>query len=186
MATRMNRSTPPPPQGDRRYLIPPLLLRGAIDFHTSWLPPEELYAEAQDRGLWQDRTTRDALTCRSVTACRPLLSLRKGHLTRLIPAGLLNNQVLVQGTAHWIIKGRAKKQTRELPPITEEAQTKDGPKPVRFSAPSSGSPAKPAPVMSPQGRTMASTSSLTKECRTMKVQLSRPRNGTAAPMNSSS
>jgi hypothetical protein len=110
-----------------RYEIPTLQVRGEIIFRTDWLAPDEMYEEAQTKGLWHDRKTQDALTFRPLSMCRPLLPLRKGHLTRLIVAGLLNNQVLVQGDQHWIIKGRAKKDTKELSPITEEIQTKDGP-----------------------------------------------------------
>lgn len=115
-----------PEQPTAPYAIPPLHERGAIVFQTNWLAPDEMLQEAGSRGLWQDRKTHDALTFRPLATCRPLLPLRKGHLTRLIVAGLLNNQVLLQGDQHWILKGRAKKETKELPPLVEEITTKDG------------------------------------------------------------
>lgn len=109
------------------YEIPELLCRGEIEFRSTWLDPEELYAEAHERGLWQDAHVQDLLTFHQLKPVRPLLPLRKGHLTRMITAGLYNNTTLRQGGRHWIIKGRARKTTRELPPIIDIVHTKDGP-----------------------------------------------------------
>lgn len=109
-----------------RYRIPPLLIRGEITFRTDWLDPLEIYAEAHERGLWQDRHVIDLLTFHRQKAVNPLLPLRKGHLTRLISAGLYNNMTIEQNGLRWIIKGRARKVTKELPPIVETIHTKDG------------------------------------------------------------
>jgi len=109
------------------YEIPDLLYRGEIEFRSTWLDPEEIYAEAHDRGLWQDPHVQDLLTFHRLKPVRPLLPLRKGHLTRMITAGLYNNTTLRQGGRHWIIKGRARKQTKELSPIVDIVHTKDGP-----------------------------------------------------------
>jgi hypothetical protein len=111
----------------QQYEIPQLHIRGEIEFRTTWLDPEEIYAEAHERGLWQDPHIQDLLTFQRQKPVRPLLPLRKGHLTRMITAGLYNNTTLRQGGRHWIIKGRARKATRELPPIIDVVHTKDGP-----------------------------------------------------------
>jgi Uncharacterised methyltransferase family (DUF6094) len=110
-----------------QYEIPPLLYRGEIEFRSTWLDPEEIYAEAHDRGLWQEQHVQELLTFHQLKPVRPLLPLRKGHLTRMITAGLYNNTTLIQGGRHWIIKGRARKHTKELSPIVDIVQTKDGP-----------------------------------------------------------
>jgi hypothetical protein len=112
-----------PPQ----YDIPELRTRGEIEFRTTWLDPDEIYAEAHERGLWQDPHVQDLLTFHRLKPVRPLLPLRKGHLTRMITAGLYNNTALRQGGRYWIIKGRARKHTKELSPIVEIVHTKDGP-----------------------------------------------------------
>ncbi|HJT20076.1 MAG TPA: DUF6094 domain-containing protein [Nitrospira sp.] len=109
------------------YEIPDLSYRGEIEFRSTWLDPEEMYAEAHERGLWQDPHVQDLLTFHHLKPVRPLLPLRKGHLTRMITAGLYNNTTLRQGGRHWIIKGRARKQTKELSPIVDIVHTKDGP-----------------------------------------------------------
>lgn len=109
------------------YEIPDLSYRGEIEFRSTWLDPEELYAEAHERGLWQDPHVQDLLTFHHLKPVRPLLPLRKGHLTRMITAGLYNNTTLRQDGRHWIIKGRARKQTKELSPIVDIVHTKDGP-----------------------------------------------------------
>jgi hypothetical protein len=109
------------------YEIPDLLYRGEIEFRSTWLDPEEIYGEAHERGLWQDPHVQDLLTFHHLKPVRPLLPLRKGHLTRMITAGLYNNTTLKQGGRHWIIKGRARKHTKELPPIVDIVHTKEGP-----------------------------------------------------------
>lgn len=109
------------------YEIPDLLYRGEIEFRSTWLDPEEIYAEAHVRGLWQDPHVQDLLTFHHLKPVRPLLPLRKGHLTRMITAGLYNNTTLRQGDRRWIIKGRARKHTKELSSIVDIVHTKDGP-----------------------------------------------------------
>lgn len=110
------------------YVIPPLAFRGEIDFYSTWLDPSEIYEEAHLRGLWEDPHTQELLSFERPRHTRPLLPLRKGHLTRLIVAGLFNNQTLSRNNRHWLIKGRSRKDTKELPPIEEIIHTADGPK----------------------------------------------------------
>ncbi len=110
-----------------QYTVPPLLLRGEITFKTTWIDPTEIYAEAHDHGLWKDPQVTDLLTFHQHTTISPLLPLRKGHLTRLITAGLYNNTVIEHDNRRWLIKGRARKTTKELSPITEMIETKEGP-----------------------------------------------------------
>ena len=109
------------------YTIPPPSIRGEIVFRTSWLDPLDMYREAHEQGLWQDAHVRDLLTFPIQHTVKPLLPLRKGHLTRLISAGLYNNMTIEQNGQRWLIKGRARKITRELPPLVEVIDTKDGP-----------------------------------------------------------
>lgn len=116
-----------PVDTEPRYTIPSLLIRGVITFSSDWIDPADIYAEAHDHGLWQDRHITELLTFDQHKVINPLLPLRKGHLTRLISAGLYNNTVIEHNNLRWIIKGRARKITKELPPIIDLVQTKDGP-----------------------------------------------------------
>jgi len=110
-----------------RYTIPALLLRGEITFSSTWIDPTDIYTEAHEQGLWNDRHVIDLLTFERQKTINPLLPLRKGHLSRLISAGLYNNTVIEQHNHRWLIKGRARKITKELSPIVEIVHTKDGP-----------------------------------------------------------
>ena len=112
-----------PPQ----YTIPPVFLQGEITFSTTWIDPTIIYTEAHDHGLWNDPRITDLLAFQQQKTISPLLPLRKGHLTRLITAGLYNNTVIEHNNRRWIIKGRARKVIKELPPITEVVETKEGP-----------------------------------------------------------
>jgi 16S rRNA G966 N2-methylase RsmD len=109
------------------YTIPPLFIRGEITFRTTWIDPTDIYTEAHHHGLWNDPHITDLLSFHKHKTISPLLPLRKGHLTRLITAGLYNNTVIEHDNRRWIIKGRARKLTTELPPITEMIETKEGP-----------------------------------------------------------
>jgi len=109
------------------YTLPPLVLQGDIQFDSNWIDPLDMYQSAHTEGLWQDRYTQDLLTFHHTKPVHPLLPLRIGHLTRLIISGLFNNQTILQNGRHWIIKGRGRKHTKELAPITETLHTKDGP-----------------------------------------------------------
>ncbi len=112
---------------DRIYDLPDLIIRGAIQFHSEWLDPLDMYEAAHTQGLWEDRFIQDLLTFQHTKAVKPLLPLRIGHLTRLIISGMFNNQTIMQNGQHWIIKGRGRKQTKELPPLVEIVYTKEGP-----------------------------------------------------------
>jgi len=116
-----------PKEASPRYTIPPLLIRGEISFSSTWIDPQDIYTEAHEHGLWKDRHITDLLTFDRHKTINPLLPLRKGHLTRLISAGLYNNTVVEHNNLRWLIKGRARKITKELPPIIEVVQTKEGP-----------------------------------------------------------
>lgn len=110
-----------------RYTIPALLIRGEITFSSDWIDPLDIYTEAHEQGLWNDRHVTDLLNFDHHKTINPLLPLRKGHLTRLISAGLFNNTVVEHNNLKWLIKGRARKITKELSPLVEEVHTKDGP-----------------------------------------------------------
>lgn len=112
---------------ERIYDLPDLVIRGAITFQSEWLDPLDMYEAAHTHGLWEDRFAQDLLTFHHTKAVHPLLPLRIGHLTRMIISGMFNNQTIMQHGRHWIIKGRGRKQTKELPPIVETVHTKEGP-----------------------------------------------------------
>lgn len=109
------------------YEVPELLIRGSIVFESDWLDPIDMYQEAHTAGIWNDRFTQDLLTFQHTKFVQPLLPLRIGHLTRMIISGMFNNQTIYQDGKHWIIKGRGRKVTQELPPLVEIVQTKEGP-----------------------------------------------------------
>ncbi len=108
------------------YTLPPLALKHPIEFSSQWMDPLDLYALAHEQGLWQDRSTLDLLNFSQTQLANPLLPLRIGHLTRMIIAGMFNNQTIHQNGARWIIKGRGRKHTQELPPLVESVPTKEG------------------------------------------------------------
>lgn len=112
------------------YSLPPLALKSPITFESQWIDPIDLYAIAHEQGVWGDRFTKDLLQFTHTQIANPLLPLRIGHLTRLITAGLFNNHTIRQDGHDgqiWIIKGRGRKKTQALPPISETIMTADGP-----------------------------------------------------------
>lgn len=112
---------------DCQYRLPPLAIRNPIAFESRWIDPIDLYRMAHEQGVWSDRSTKDLLTFDHTRIANPLLPLRIGHLTRLIIAGMFNNQTIQQEGTRWIIKGRGRKDTQELSPITDTVTTADGP-----------------------------------------------------------
>ena len=108
------------------YAIPPQLMAGPIEFRSHWVSPEDQLAEASEYGIWQDPRIHDALHFPVTGPCTPLMPLRKGHLARMIAAGMLNNQTIATGSTRWIIKGFTDKTTKQLPPEQEEYDTHKG------------------------------------------------------------
>ena len=54
------------------------------------------------------------------------MPVRKGHLVRMIAAGLLNNSLITTDTRRWAIKGSTTKTKAKLPSIEEEYETDKG------------------------------------------------------------
>ncbi|MGE3152100.1 MAG: DUF6094 domain-containing protein [Nitrospiraceae bacterium] len=108
------------------YAIPPQVVAGPIEFRSHWVSPEDQLAEASAYGIWQDPRIHDGLHFPVTGPCIPLMPLRKGHLARMIAAGMLNNQTIATGPTCWIIKGFTDKTTRQLPPEQEEYETQKG------------------------------------------------------------
>ena len=97
-----------------------------ILFYSDWIAPEDQLQECRDLGIWHDPAVKDALTFHAQTRRTPLMAVRKGHLVRMIAAGLLNNSVIEQNKKRWAIKGATTKAAVPLPAIEEEYSTKKG------------------------------------------------------------
>ena len=108
------------------YAIAPQLIPGPIEFRSHWVSPDDQLAEAAAHGIWQDPRIHDALDFPITGPCTPLMPLRKGHLARMIAAGMLNNQRIATGSTRWIIKGFTDKTTKQLPPEEEHFDTTKG------------------------------------------------------------
>ena len=92
-------------------------------FHSTWISDEAQLEECQRFGIWEHRAVKQALTHPMQELRRPLMPLLKGHLVRIISAGLLNNTIIQSPDGQrWAIKGSTTKDTLELPAI-EEAHT---------------------------------------------------------------
>ena len=108
------------------YPLPLAKETSDILFYSDWIAPEEQLKECRMVGIWQDPAVKDALHFKAQTTRKPLMTVRKGHLVRMIAAGLLNNSVIQQDTKRWAIKGATTKVTVPLPSIQEEYTSSKG------------------------------------------------------------
>ncbi len=108
------------------YAVAPQSIAGPIEFRSDWVSPEDQVAEVSEHGIWKDPRLHEALHVPVTGPCTPLMPLRKGHLARMIAAGMLNNQTIATGSTRWIIKGFTDKTTRQLPPEQEGYETPKG------------------------------------------------------------
>jgi 16S rRNA G966 N2-methylase RsmD len=95
------------------YMLPtPMVPSNRFYFYGSFIEPEDAAAEATCLGVrtlaaWSDHLAPVGALALPVT---PLMPLKVGHLAGLMAAGFLDNQHLVDGEEHMLIKGRAYKR----------------------------------------------------------------------------
>jgi 16S rRNA G966 N2-methylase RsmD len=106
-----------PGPSERTYQVP-AVPGGEVLFGTTAFDPQHAATEAKARGVWAGKLLREELWPGEERPVRPLMPLRKGHLAMLIAAGFLNNMVLEQEGERLLVKGRAYKESVEIP--TEE------------------------------------------------------------------
>lgn len=105
---------------DAVYDIPPAP-EAAPFFYSTWISDEAQLEESHRFGIWDHPAVVQALTHPVQEIRRPLMPLLKGHLVRIIAAGLLNNTIITGPNGqHWAIKGSTSKTTIELPSIEED------------------------------------------------------------------
>ena len=95
-------------------------------FYSDWIDPEDQLREVREHGIWHDPAVHNALHFPAQQLCTPLMPVRKGHLVRMIAAGLLNNSLITTDTRRWAIKGSTTKTKAKLPSIEEEYETDKG------------------------------------------------------------
>ena len=103
-----------PPELDTQekplYIIPPTLLKD-FNFCSLKIKLDNAMKEADTDGLWKSGAFLQDLYgyTDEEQLLRPLLPLKKGHLTLLIASGMFNNQVLEKKGKRVIVKGRTYK-----------------------------------------------------------------------------
>ena len=107
--------------------VAPVLPHGEIRFQTRQISAGSALSEATRRGVWQHPTVRDRLNHTEARQLRPLMPLRRGHLTQLIAAGMLNNQVLGQEDQRCLIKARYTKTRQVISETEEKTVTRERP-----------------------------------------------------------
>lgn len=91
-------------------VVVPAVPRGEVLFAPVAFDPRLAALEARWRGVWAQPAFVEQLWPPDERPVRPLMPLRRGHLSLLIAAGLLNNVVLHQGGRRVLVKGRARKE----------------------------------------------------------------------------
>ena len=107
------------------YIILPALLKD-FNFGSLKVKVENAIKEADTVGLWKSGAFLQDLYgyTDDDSTLRPLLPLKKGHLTLLIASGMFNNQVLEKEGKRVIVKGRTYKVVdKNSDPSNEDTMT---------------------------------------------------------------
>lgn len=107
------------------YIILPTLLKDLI-FGSLKVKVENAIKKADTDGLWKGGAFLQDLYgyADDNSTLRPLLPLKKGHLTLLIASGMFNNQVLEKKGKRVIVKGRTYKVVdKNTDPANEDTTT---------------------------------------------------------------
>ncbi|MCL5952183.1 MAG: DUF6094 domain-containing protein [Chloroflexi bacterium] len=102
---------PEQPQEAEKYQVP-APVEGKFYFRGTEINPQEAFEEAQANGAWKTAEWQEWLVPRrELSAFRPLMPLKKGHLAMLIAAGLMQNLLLesADGSESLLVKGRTYK-----------------------------------------------------------------------------
>jgi hypothetical protein len=113
--------------GELKYRVPEPsdIARKTFYFRGTEINPNEALAEAMADGAWRSTEWQEWLTPKhDLTAFRPLMPLKKGHLAMLIAAGLMQNLRLESGdgTETLLVKGRTYKVQEEVESDDEDEE----------------------------------------------------------------
>lgn len=111
------------PAEEPTYTLPPLKVADKQFIFRSWMiDPDEALAEVREHGAWTTSAWREHLDASTNhVPLRPLTPLKIGHMSSVIAAGHLNNQVLTtspesgsrDNSSRLLIKGRSYKTVRQ-------------------------------------------------------------------------
>jgi predicted RNA methylase len=88
----------------------PALPAGEMLFASLFFDPVQAATEARRQGVWLQPRVTEQLWPAVERPVRPLMPLRRGHLSLLIAAGMLNNVVLTAHGRRVLVKGRTSKE----------------------------------------------------------------------------